>query len=121
MELETFGKGTGGVPLKASSDPSPPLLQILKQIRAFRLGDRFERCLEGSLGSGQITDHGGQVRLPDDALLLRQVRAIAAEVGLLRGELVQGIAVKRDLRIDIARSSSDFRYGCPDGGSVTAL
>jgi len=67
-------------------------------------------ALQGSLRSGQIADHVGQIRSSFGILLLRQLCGFGAQVSLLRGELVQCVAVKHALRRDIVVGGPDLGH-----------
>src|SRR5712691_1376843 len=94
------------------------LFNEIEQIGACRLTHCRERCLPGGFCVGQVAYHGSQVRPSNFVLLLRQLRSLAAEIGLLRIELVHGVPVKDALRTNVAVGAADFIDGCADARAV---
>ena len=96
---------------------STKLLDVIEQVGLLGLGHRFKRGLPRGLSTLQIADHLRQIGAADGLLLLRQLRSLTVQKGLLGIELIHGIAVENALRVDVLVRAADFVDGGVDVGA----
>src|SRR5579871_4621381 len=82
-------------------DTRVSLLDVIKQIVLLSLANGLKCGLAGSLRIHQVTEDLGKVGPANAVLLLSQLCGFAVEVSLLRIQLVDGIAVKDALRVEV--------------------